>query len=337
MVKTKLTSPRSSATTRAFLIGALSLVLSGAALADSHSEAMDWLQKMKVSMQELSYQGRFVYQHNDQLESMSLVRVYDEKGVRERLVSLNGEAREILRDDQNLTCVWPSSRQVVVDPADTSQVSPIWIPDDLKRLAKFYRFETVGNSRVAGHDAIVIQIEPRDQYRYGMKVWLDTKHGLLLQSDVLGEQGQVVERVMFTELALIPDQARHELGMLPEIDDGYTLIRSHQGDDSGAMTTGDTRWRLQAVPGGFWLESSYQKRMATDQPVVQHMVYTDGMASVSVFIESMQGSQRLAGESSMGAVNAYSTEYGEHTVTAIGEVPAVTVREMAVSITFLDQ
>ena len=133
---------------------------------------------------------------------------------------------------------------------------------------------------------------------------------------------------------LQPGTHREEFGILPEIDSGYTLIRSHEGEGAAQMTAADTRWRLQAIPGGFWLESSYQKKMASDQSFTQHMIYTDGVASVSVFIESMDATERLAGESSMGAVNAYSTELGEHTVTAIGEVPAVTVREMAVSVTY---
>ena len=154
--------------------------LSSSAFASSGNEAIDWVQKMSRAMQELSYKGRFVYQHNNQLESMSILHVNDAKGKRERLISLNGEAREILRDNANLTCVWPSSRQVVVDPASPADKSPLWIPEDVKRLGKFYDFKIVGDDRIADHPAVVISITPKDQFRYGMMVWIQQQNGLLL-------------------------------------------------------------------------------------------------------------------------------------------------------------
>ncbi len=313
-----------------------SLMLMGTvSFANTQNDAMQWIQKMSRAMQELSYQGRFVYLHNGQMESMSIVHVNDDQGHRERLVSLNGEAREILRDDKNLTCIWPSSKQVVVDQANQSNnISPIWIPEDVLRLSKYYEFNMVGNDRVADHDAIIISILPKDEFRYGMKVWLDKDTGLLVQSSVIDAKGDSVEQVMFTELTLLNDEQQHAFSALPQIDDSFAFVRSHEGVD-GSRLNSDSKWQLKSLPGGFWLASAFRKKMSASEEFTQQMIFTDGMASVSVFIEQTDSDQ-LSGESSMGAVNAFGTRYKDYTITAIGEVPAITVRKMAESVIYLN-
>lgn len=309
----------------------LLLVFSASVTANSE-QAMDWIQKMSVAMQELSYKGRFVYLQNNQLESMSILHVNDRQGVRERLISLNGEAREILRDNDNLTCVWPSSRQVVVDQSNKSSPSPIWIPENVKHLARFYEFSLSGNDRVADHPAVIVSIKPRDNYRYGMKVWVDENNGLLLQSLLLDEWGKIKEQVMFTKLALMHYDDQSSFSVIPKIDSGYALIRSHYGAESAQLES-DTKWQIQSMPVGFWIESSFRKKLPESNDYTQQMILTDGMASVSVFIEPTSANS-LTGETSMGAVNAYGTRFNEYTVTAIGEVPAITVRQLAESMVY---
>lgn len=307
--------------------------IASSAFAGTGNNAMDWVQKMSKAMQELSYKGRFVYQHNNQLEAMSILHVNDGKGKRERLISLNGEAREILRDNANLTCVWPSSRQVVVDPINPANKSPLWIPDDVKRLGKFYEFKLVGRDRIADHSAVVVSIMPKDQFRYGMVVWIHEQNGLLLQSNLIDERGQITEQIMFTELALLHHDDQTNFNVLPKIANGYSLIRSHSGE-SGRFPA-DTRWQLRTIPAGFHIESAFRKTMPNSNGFIQQMILSDGMASVSVFIEKLDD-QSLLGESSMGAINAYSTRHNEHGVTAIGEVPAVTVQTIAQAVVYAD-
>lgn len=311
----------------------LSLVTASPMASDA-LDAMQWVQKMSTAMQELSYKGRFVYRHNNQLESMSILHVNDSQGRRERLVSLNGEAREILRDNSNLTCVWPSSRQVVVDQSNKSTQSPFWIPDDVQRLGKYYEFKTLGKDRVADHSAIIVSIKPLDKFRYGMKVWIHEKNGLLLQSNLFNENGQTTEQIMFTELSLLHYDDEKTFSVLPKIANGYALIRSHSGEMSNQLPA-DNNWQFQAIPVGFWIESAFRKKMANATDYSQQVILTDGMASVSVFIEKMKG-QYLSGESSMGAVNAFGTEYKNFTITAIGEVPAITVKQIATSAVYIN-
>jgi sigma-E factor negative regulatory protein RseB len=297
--------------------------------------AMDWVQKMSVAMRNLDYRGDFVYLHENQLESMRISHYKDENGEKERLISLNGEAREVIRDNQNLTCIWPSSRKVVVDFSRKNTFSPIFIPEDITRLEKFYEMKLLGKDRVAGMSTVVVHINPKDNYRYGIKFWISDENGLMLKSNLINEDGKVVEEVMFTSLKLFDGDEKLVIDTMPKIDESFTLVRYHSGDSSKSFA-GDNSWQLSEAPGGFWRESVLKRQIPGSNLFVHQMVYTDGLSSLSIFIEK-QTSDTSSGMSSMGAVNAYIRIVNNHSVTAIGEVPAITVKQLAESVSYQPQ
>jgi sigma-E factor negative regulatory protein RseB len=297
--------------------------------------AMDWVQKMSMAMRELDYRGEFVYLHENQLESMRISHYKDENGEKERLISLNGEAREVIRDNQNLTCIWPSSRKVVVDFSRKNTFSPIFIPEDIARLEKFYEMKLLGKDRVAGMSTVVVHINPKDKYRYGIKFWINDENGLMLKSNLINEEGKVVEEVMFTSLKVFDGDEKLVIDTMPKIDESFTLVRYHSGDSSKSFAA-DNSWQLSAAPGGFWRESVLKRQIPDTDLFVHQMVYTDGLASLSIFIEK-QSSNTFSGMSSMGAVNAYIRIVNNHSVTAIGEVPAVTVKQLAEAVSYQPQ
>jgi sigma-E factor negative regulatory protein RseB len=301
----------------------------------SANPAMEWIEKMSDSMRNLSYQGNFVYIHGNQLESMSILHIKDEFGERERLLSLNGEAREVIRDNKNLTCIWPDSRKVVVDNSRQNTFSPLFIPDDIAKISKYYDMNLTDGDRVAGRNSVIVNIGPKDRYRYGLKLWIDADNGLLLKSNLINEKHEIVEQVMFTNLKVLSDIKQMKLITMPELDDSYSLIRYHSGDASGNLEA-DKSWRFTSLPDGFWQESALKRRVADTERFIQQMVYTDGLASLSVFIEK-QTQQTPQGETSMGAVNGFIRILNDYSVTAIGEVPAVTVRLMAESVSYQNQ
>jgi sigma-E factor negative regulatory protein RseB len=296
---------------------------------------MDWVQKMSDAMRNLNYRGDFVYVHENHLESMQISHYRDVHGEKERLISLNGEAREVIRDNQNLTCIWPSSRKVVVDVSRKNSFSPIFIPEDIARLEKFYVMKLLGKDRVANMNAVVVHIDPKDKYRYGMKFWINEDNGLMMKSNLINENGKVVEKVMFTSLKLFEGDEKLVIDTMPKIDENFTLVRYHSGDSSKSFAA-DNSWQLGQTPGGFWRESVMKRKIPGSDDFVHQMVYTDGLASLSVFIERQSGITS-PGESSMGAVNAFIRILKNHSVTAIGEVPAVTVKEVAESVSYQQQ
>ncbi|MFA9419694.1 MAG: MucB/RseB C-terminal domain-containing protein [Gammaproteobacteria bacterium] len=296
------------------------------------SPAMDWVGRMSNAMRNLSYQGNFVYIHENQLESMSIFHIKNESGESERLLSLNGEAREVIRDNKNLTCIWPSSRKVVVDNSRQNTFSPLFIPDDIVRIGQHYEMSMAGEGRVANHDAVIVHIVPKDEFRYGLKLWVNADNGLLLKSNLINERNEVVEQVMFTNIELLSEIEQTQMFKLPEIDKSFSMVRYHSGDAVETVEA-DMTWQFTNLPDGFRKESALKRMVGDTGRFVQQMVYTDGLASLSVFIEK-QTTQTAQGETSMGAVNGFIFLIDNYSVTAIGEVPAVTVRQVAESVSF---
>lgn len=297
--------------------------------------AMEWVQKMSDAMRNLNYRGNFVYMHDNQLESMEIAHYRDAQGEKEHLLSLNGEAREVIRDNQNLTCIWPSSREVVIDLSRKNSYSPIFIPEDIARLEKFYDMKLLGMDRIADEETMVVHIDPRDQYRYGIKFWINRDNGLMMKSSLIDENQREIEQVMFTSLRLFGENEDLVIDSMPNIDEGYTLMRYHRGESALPVTL-DGAWQFDGLPGGFWRDSVHMRRIPDSEMFVRQLVYTDGLASLSVFIER-QTSETMQGSMSMGAVNAFIRVLADHSITAIGEVPAVTVRRVAEAVTYLGQ
>lgn len=301
------------------------------ATAQAHAmPAMDWVQKMSESMRNLSYRGNFVYMYEKQLESMSIIHLKDDQGEKERLLSLNGEAREVIRDNKNLTCIWPSSRTVVIDYSRQNRFSPLFIPDDIVNISLYYDLLLAGKERVAGHETVVVHISPKDQLRYGIKLWIAEESGLLVRSSLINDLGEVVEQVMFTNLEVLPDSHELTLDTMPELDESFTMVRYLQGEPSEESSS-DMAWHLKEIPSGFRQESVLKRKVSETGLYVHQMVFTDGLASFSVFIEK-ESIQKYRGNTSMGAVNAFIRIVDGYSITAIGEVPAVTVQKVAESV-----
>jgi sigma-E factor negative regulatory protein RseB len=311
---------------------ALLVILAGFFGQASAGPAMDWLGKMSNAMRNLNYQGNFVYLHAGQLEAMSIIHINNESGERERLLSLNGEAREVIRDNKNLTCIWPSSKKVVVDNSRKNTFSPLFIPDDIASISRHYDMSMAGEDRIANRDAVIVHIRPKDQYRYGLKLWINEANSLLLKSNLINEHAEVVEQVMFTNMNLLSDLEQLQRFELPELDGQYAMVRYHNGDAVETLEA-DMTWQFSNLPDGFRKESALKRKVGDNGRFIQQIVYTDGLASLSVFIEK-QTAQSIQGETSMGAVNGFIYLIDSYSVTAIGEVPAVTVRQVAESASF---
>ena len=302
------------------------LLLPGVASAD----AKMWLDRMSHAMQNLNYRGTFVYLHGSEIESMRIEHSRDETGERERLLSLNGEAREVIRDNNNVTCIWPGSKSVTVSKSRPRKPFPAALPN-IAELEMQYRFRSLGEERVAGKLSRVIAVEPRDSFRYGYKLWLDRESSLLLRSDLLDEMKRPIEQVMFTELEVLDHiPAEHFAPTLSGTD--YTWV-----EEANSSMQPDLMWKVSALPAGFELTSRYKKPMPPHDNAVEHMVFSDGLASVSLFIEPIKASEsKLIGGSSMGGINVFGVVQDDYQITVVGEVPAETVEYIAKAVVHLN-
>ena len=180
----------------------------------------------------------------------------------------------------------------------------------------------VGDDRIAGRQTSVLNLQPLDDYRYGYRYWLDDDTGVLLKCDLLDEKDEIVEQMMYTSFRNHTEVPRSAFNV-PELD-GYTK-KEFKKDKGKPASIG---WRVTNLPKGFMLTQGTSRSSGQDQSL--HLMYSDGLASVSVFIEPGDNSPHyLDGASTMGALNAYGKRINGVQVTVMGEVPEATVIQIA--------
>jgi len=306
----------------------LSLSSATALAADA---ARDWLIKINKAVHTLNYDGAFVYQQNEQLEAMRVVHKVEKGVTRERLVSLNGVAREIIRDDKEIRCYWPDKNSAMVEYRKSQDNTfPSILPERLQGFDENYVLKLGKAERIAGRSAQLVIITPNDDYRYGYHLWADKDSGLLLKAELLDSKGGVLERFMFTQLMVggkIPDSA-----LKPDVA-GEGLVW-HRADDKSVKTDARQGWTVGRLPRGFRLSTHLTRHVPMREKPVEHLVYTDGLATVSVFIEKQEKEAKpiMLGTRHMGAVHAHGAHVGDFQITVVGEVPAETVSMIGESV-----
>lgn len=316
-------------------ICALLLVSTSVWAADSDPAALKLLKSMHDAGRQLNYQGTFVYVNNGKMESMRIYHRADAKGDHDRMVHLNGSTREVIRDGDKVTCILSDKKSVHVSKLDDgAQHILSTLPSNFSEFTQYYTFTLAGQDRVAGRATKVVHVDPRDKFRYGYRFWLDAENGLLLKSQVLADGGVPIEQLMFTSIEVVreiaPDLLKSELK-----GEHYTLTEDKSEDDAAGAAF---NWRVAHPPLGFQSTGHNTRHVVVGGVPTHHIVLSDGLASVSVYIEKLDAAKkRFVGSSYMGAVNIHGIVVDEHQVTVVGEVPAATVKMVADSIQFVKQ
>jgi sigma-E factor negative regulatory protein RseB len=312
---------------------ACSLLGSPVAWAEDHRADL-LLQRMIQAVESLSYEGTFVYIHGQKTETMQIVHTRDERGQRERLLSLTGEPREVIRDDNILTCIWPASRSVVIEPRRSRLGGlPAAIPDRGFGPDSPYRFSLKDEQRIAGLPCRTVQIEPRDELRYAHRLCINEDSGMLLKSEMMDHEGNTIEQFMFTSIQF-PAHVSDDRFQSVMKGEGFSTYRVDTQPGHSELPP-DPGWQVRDIPAGFHLTSVTKRPMAANLNPVQHMVLSDGLATVSVFISRAPGPDDLyMGITQSGALHAMAVPSGDYQVTVVGEVPGATVRMIADSVTY---
>lgn len=314
---------------KAFLL-LISIGVSGTVAAGNSDQARDWLERMAVAMSQMSYQGTFVYVRGGEVETMRITHVTDQTGVRERLYSISGPRREVIRNRKGVRCVLQDSGSVVEDSAVASVYFPELPLEAIEDNSAGYRLELRGKARIAGQAARRVSISPLDVYRYGYDFWLEEQTGLLLKWVLKDSNHRSLAKLMFTDFAMGSAVDVDELESDSPSKD-FVEQRSFSPVKT-VVVASSPPWQPSKLPPGFKL-SSHSNKVSPDG-IFEHMVYSDGLAAVSVYIEK-RGSEVgvMQGVGQLGTNNAYSRKQGDLQITAIGEVPAITVKTIADSMT----
>jgi sigma-E factor negative regulatory protein RseB len=320
---------------------ALSLTLSHRAGATDDPRA--WLEQMNQALATRNYDGTFFHLSEGRVETMRIVHRVKAGRVTERLQSLDGSGREFVRNNDELTCYLPDRHTVLVEPRQDHAPFLGSLPRFGADVDQFYLIEALPSSRVLGRAAHVIAVNPKDQFRFGYRLWLDENTAMPLKTQLCDARGQVIEQILFARLDMpenIPDA-----DLSPAVrTDGMRWVRQGPSSDPAASSA-LSAYRASELPPGFHLTVSGAQTLGDAASPAAHLVYSDGLATVSVFVEAEAPVKPSADEPSASATEeppqglarvgsgfAFSTVVQGHQVTAVGEVPAQTVEFIAHSV-----
>lgn len=290
----------------------------------SAGEPAQWLVKMSEAARDANYQGVIVYQARDRLETMRVVHRFQDGVELERVQTLTGVPREIIKQDNKVICLLPRDRKVTVERPTPKGLFPGLSVERVAQIGQIYEFQDLGTARVAGRICRGIAITPRDEFRYGYEVWADAAKAVPLKVNLVARDGAVLEQMMFTEIdfpATIPDSA-----LQSQLDPSHYVNVTRMAVDPTPQQPGGVA-RFENLPPGFRVTMRDVRPSADGKGTVEHLLLSDGLSAVSVFTARREVPARVfQGVSQMGAVHAYGRMVGTMHITVVGEAPPETVR-----------
>lgn len=288
-----------------------------------------WLERTDQALSRLNYEGVFVHEHPGETETLRVIHRVGADGVSERLLSMDGSGREFIRRGTQLTCYLPDKQTVLVEKSSDAGLLLASLPRLDASSEGHYQITELSRTRAAGRPVRVIAITPTDEMRYGYRLWVDEASGMPLKTQLRSRSGDVLEQLVFTDLRLPVRISDSELQ--PSVDArNYRWVHQDPGStEAGSLSVS---WLAGMLPPGFRMTTSARQMLPGG--LVEHLVFTDGMASVSVFVEIGHEAVTSTTDDAarLGTSAAYSTVVQGYRVTAVGEVPPDTVRAIALSI-----
>jgi sigma-E factor negative regulatory protein RseB len=286
----------------------------------------EWLMRMHDASRQRSYIGTFVVSSsNGAMSSARIWHACDGQRQVERVESLSGAPRSTFRRDDEVLTFLPESRTVRSERRESLGLFPELMKPDETAIPEFYSAQREGGDRVAGFEADIVQLLPKDGLRFGYRIWSEKKSGLVVKLQTVDAEGKVLEQAAFSELQLDAPVRMDRLSQMMAVPEGWRVEKP----DAVKTTAAAEGWGLKTQVPGFKSMSCY-KRPAEG---ALQWIFSDGLASVSLFVESYDR-QRHAQEGvwSSGATNTLTRRVQDWWVTAVGEVPAQTLRAFALSL-----
>jgi sigma-E factor negative regulatory protein RseB len=336
-----------------FAWGFFALVMSAVAVAAD--EPREWLERMNNALTTRNYDGVFSHWQGGKVEMLRIIHRVKDGQVSERLVSLDGSGREFIRTGSELACYLPDKRTVLIEKrADRNPMLGNFPTFDEASTA-FYDIKELKRTRLNRRDTRVISVTPKDEFRYGYRLWIDEETAMPMRTQLCDPRGRVIEQLVLAldrqDLKIntnIPDSA-----FQPEVStEGFQWLRAEPGISQVLAGNGPALWNALKLPPGFRMTVRAAQIMPGSPEPVAHMVFSDGVATVSVFVEThttgrapalapdknatttaqASAAPAAGGAARVGSTSAFSTFVEGHKVTAVGEVPPETVKFIANSV-----
>ncbi len=316
----------SSKRTAAALLASFGAVLVAALSLAAGDDPNQWLARMTRAVESTSYEGTVIRIANGKAEALKVIHTIVDGVVREKLVSQEGDGLEIIRNGNEVHCILPDRKSVLVEEWNDQSTLFSTLPSSDIRFGNEYDVAIVREDRVAGHRTVLIAIRPHDEFRFGHRVWLELGTGFPLQTQLIDGDGAALEQVKFAEITLNKQILASDLAPTYSTDN----FKWYKQPQRTVTTIVDSAWVSDDLPAGFRVISIHEEKLRSNERMVTHILFSDGLANVSVFITAHDG-KSFAAKSNVGASNSYSMIVDDFRVTAVGEVPEVTVERIAAS------
>jgi sigma-E factor negative regulatory protein RseB len=293
-------------------------------------DATAWLQRAAQAARHASYEGTYVHTNGDHTSTVRVTHVTNGTDEHERIEPLDDASLEIVRHNDETFCRFPDAKTVRLDPRIANRFFPNLISASAEAIAQAYEVKLGKLERVLGYECQWLRLEPRDALRYPQAICAEVSTGLVVRAKTYNEQRQPIEQYTFTDLKLGAQVARTDLKSLFRARNRQWISDGQPRDEA---TSADSGWQVQRVPAGFQKIAELKRALPGRPSPVAQLVYTDGLATLSVFVEPNATPPRAAEAGSEdGTTNFFVRPIGEHVVSVLGEVPAVTAQQVARSV-----
>jgi sigma-E factor negative regulatory protein RseB len=310
------------------LVPALALGFACSAQA-APNDPLSWLQRAAQAARQASYSGIFVHTNGDRTSTVRITHVNVGGEETERIEPLDGATHEIVRRNDEMFCHFPDAKTVRLDQRVTARFFPGILGPSAEALAASYELKLGGTERVLAYDCQWIRLDPKDALRYAQRICSEVATGLILRAKTLDSERRVIEQYTFTELKLGQQVAKVDLRSIFRARNSQWLSDGQPRDE---VTTADSGWSVTRPPLGFNKVTELKRTLpGRAQPVAQ-IVYSDGLASLSVFVEANAPPRTAEASSEDGTTTFYVRPVGEHLVTVLGEVPLATAQQVGRSV-----
>lgn len=313
-----------------------SALAQAADLDSGNGSAREWLQRIHAAASQRNYEGTLVVTTGAAMSSSRLAHYSEGGQYFERIEMLDGLPRRVYRHNEQVLTVWPTVKVAHSELRDAVVLFPAVLSGSEEQLLERYELLAEGTGRVAGLEAAVFLLRPRDSHRFAQRLWADRASGLLLRADVLAPDGRVLEAAAFTEVNIgVKSQPESVLAPMRNID-GLRLLRSTL-QRTGLESEG---WRLLPPAPGFRQISCVKRRLdaaaadgdhAAPSNVVQ-TIFSDGLTHISVFIEPFRADRHRPGAGAVGATHTLMQPLGSNWITVMGDVPISTLKKFAAAL-----
>jgi sigma-E factor negative regulatory protein RseB len=301
------------------------------AFAGPGADPLAWLQKAASAARTTNYAGTVVHVSGERTATSRITHIFVDGSEHEKIEALDGPRREIVRHNEDLQCYYPDAKTIRVDRRVSARFFPAILSGPPEALAEHYRLQMGKIERVLGRDCQWIHLDPKDALRYAQRVCAEVGSGLLMRARTLGAKQQVLEQYAFTDLRLGSQVSRNELKGTFESQSKDWRRDGQPLEEAKPVATG---WTVFMRPAGFRQVIEMQRKLPNREQQVAQLVFSDGLATMSVFVEPMSNAPNTTEAlSEEGAISVFVRPMGEHIVTVLGEVPPAAAQYAGRSVT----